>query len=102
VDSALARYQAGYQALLEARAAQAATARVAAGTQRRLEAGAADRGEVLAAQLATVTAQRAVLDALRTASGALGAIENSVQRPVWPPSRLTLPTPVAAATETAK
>jgi len=97
VDGALARYQASYQALEQARAAEAATVSVADGTERRLAAGAADRGEVLTAQLAAVTARRAALDALRTATGALEALEGSVQRPVWPPSNLTLPTPLAAA-----
>jgi len=97
VDTALARYESGYQALAQARAAQAATARVAADAQRRLAAGAADRGEVLGAQLSEVTARRAALDALRATAGALEALEEGVQHPVWPPSKLALPTPAAAA-----
>jgi outer membrane protein TolC len=97
VDSALARYQAAYAALAQAREAQAATATAAADAQRRLSLGAADRGERLGAQLAEVVARRGTLDALRSATGALDAMEASVQRPVWPSSKLTLPRPEHAA-----
>jgi cobalt-zinc-cadmium efflux system outer membrane protein len=90
VDTALARYRAAYAALAQTRDAEAATTSAAASVERRLRMGAADRGELLTGQLAAVIGRRATLEALRTALSAFDAIENSVQRPVWPASSLAL------------
>jgi len=90
IDSALVRYRASHAAWQQSRDAEAAAATAAMGAQRRLTLGAADRGELLTAQSAALVARRATLDALRTAVAALSAMEDGVQRPVWPASSLTI------------
>lgn len=90
VEAALARYRSSHAAWQQSRQAEAAAASAATAEQRRLSLGAADRGELLTAQIAASVAQRGTLDALRAAVAALSAIEDSVQRPVWPASGLTI------------
>jgi outer membrane protein TolC len=102
VDTALSRYNAAYASLAQTRKAEAAVATAAASAQRRLNMGAADRGELLSAQLASVTARRATLDAVRSATSALELLEESVQRPVWPLSKLTVQEPRVAGAEDRK
>jgi outer membrane protein TolC len=88
IDTASARYRAAYAALTEAKDAEEIARNAVDEVQRRLNAGTADRGEVLTAQITFALAQRATLDALRSVADALGALEDGVQRPVWPSSRL--------------
>ncbi len=102
VDTALARYIAAYASLEQTRKAEAAVATAVSSAQRRLNEGAADRGELLSAQLASVTARRATLDAVRSATSALELLEESVQRPVWPLSKLTVQEPRVAGAEDRK
>jgi outer membrane protein TolC len=88
IDTALAQYRAEYAAWIEARDADSAIAQTAESAQRRLTFGAADQGELLTARIAEVTGKRATLDALRGAISALDALEDSIQRPVWPKSQI--------------
>jgi cobalt-zinc-cadmium efflux system outer membrane protein len=99
IDTATARYRAAYAALLDARESEDFTGRAVNDVQRRLAAGGADRGEVLTAQIGLALAQRARLDILRAAADALGALEDGVQRPVWPTSTLMVPRPDSQAPE---
>jgi cobalt-zinc-cadmium efflux system outer membrane protein len=88
VDVAQARYLAALAALRDADLAVAASQRATAATQRRLQLGAADRGEIVTVQLTQAVAERTRVDALRAVWDALGALEDSVQRPLWPASAL--------------
>ena len=99
VDGALARYAAAYAAWSEAKNAQALAVTTSDEAQRRLNAGAADRGELLTAQINLALSQRATLDAFKLATDALGALEDSVQRPIWPLSQLTIQRPTSASAE---
>ena len=93
VDTATARYRAAYTALLDARNSEDVATMASQEVQRRLTAGAADRGEVLTADTNYALAQRATLDALKLVVDALGALEDSVQRPIFPPSTLAIQRP---------
>ncbi len=99
IDTAAVRYRAAYAALAEARNVEATARNTLGEANRRLNAGAADRGEILTAQLGVVIAEHATLDALRLATDALGSIEDSMQRPVWPVSTLTISRPDTLSTE---
>src|SRR5262249_41541219 len=99
IDSAGSRYRAAYAAMLESKNAEAAAQNAAVEVQRRLEAGGADRGEVLTAQLSLAQDRRATLDALRAASDALGALEDAVQRPVWPDWQVVIQRPADPSRE---
>ncbi len=93
IETGSVRYAAAYAAWIEAKNAEAASRKAAEAADNRLAMGSADRSEVLTASLAQVAVERATLNALRAALEALGTIEDSVQRPVWPISALTLPRP---------
>jgi outer membrane protein TolC len=93
LDTAVTAYRAALAALDDARAVERSARGSVDMTNRRLELGGADRGEIVAAQLTLVTAQRASLDALRTALAALGDLEDAVQRPLWPTSTLSMTRP---------
>ena len=93
VDTALARYRAAFPALATARDGEAAAGRAAKAAERRLNMGDADRGEFLTAQIAWVESRRAALDAHLASFDALIALEDAIQRPVWPQSRLTVQRP---------
>jgi outer membrane protein, heavy metal efflux system len=93
IDTASARAGAAYAALTEAKGVEESARNAVAETERRLRAGAADRGVVLTSQLGLALAERASLDALRALTDALGSLEDGVQRPLWPVSRLALQRP---------
>jgi hypothetical protein len=93
IDTATARYRASYAAWVEAKNAEGFAVMTADEVQRRLAAGGADRGEVLTGQIGLALAQRATLDALRLVVDALGALEDGMQRPVWPSSTLVVQRP---------
>ena len=99
VDGALTRYGAAYAAWSEAKNAQTLAVTTSEEVQRRLNAGAADRGELLTAQINLALSQHATLDAFKLAVDALGALEDSVQRPIWPVSRLSIQRPDSASAE---
>jgi outer membrane protein TolC len=89
IDTALTRYRASYASIMEARNSVAVAQQTLDSAQRRLQMGAANRGELLTAQIVLVQAQRFLLDAQKAGWDALGALEDSVQRPIWPASNLT-------------
>lgn len=95
IDTALTRYRAAYASVAEAQNAVSIARATIDSAQRRLQMGAADRGELLTAQIVLVQAQRFLLDAQKSAWDAVGVLEDSVQRPIWPTSQLTAnePTP---------
>jgi outer membrane protein TolC len=93
IDSATARYRAAYSTLPETGNAEDIARRGVEETQRRLATGGADRGEVLTSEIGLALAQRAGFDALRTVADALGALEDAVQRPIFPPSTLAVRRP---------
>lgn len=93
LDAAVTAYRAAAASRDDARAAEASARSGVDMTNRRLQLGGADRGEIVAAQLTLVTAERASLDALRGALAALGELEDAVQRPLWPQSALTMTRP---------
>ena len=93
IGTASARYRASYATLAETRTGEDIARRGVQEAQRRLMEGGADRGEVLTAQIVVAAADRASLDALRNVADALGALEDGVQRPIFPPSNLTMRRP---------
>lgn len=99
IDAAVLRYKAASAALTEAGDSEAAARRASAATDNRLSLGGADRGEVLAAQLGLVLGERAHLDARRAALESLTAMEDSVERPIWPESHLTMEPPAQSPSE---
>lgn len=88
IESAAGRYAAAYAAWSETPAAVDAGARAAAAAEARLQSGAGDRSEQVTAALAQVAAERAALESLRAAVEAIGALEDGVQKPLWPASAL--------------
>jgi outer membrane protein TolC len=88
IDIGLARYESSRNALAAAEAAERDSTDAAASLERRLEAGAANRGEVLAAQIALAGLRRSVLAARRAVLDAATELENGIERPVFPPSAL--------------
>ena len=102
IETATARYGAARAAWAEARAAEQAGEQAAAAVDRRLAMGAADRGEVVTAGLVQVASRRATLESLRAALDALGALEDGLQRPVWPVSTLVVPRPDVPSPAAAK
>jgi cobalt-zinc-cadmium efflux system outer membrane protein len=101
IETASARYGAALAAWSESKTAEAAGDQAVAAVDRRLAMGAADRGEVVTAGLVQIASRRATLDALRAALDALGAIEDGLQRPLWPASTLVVPRPDAPSSSTA-
>jgi outer membrane protein TolC len=99
VDSATARYRAAYTAWMDARNGETVAVTTRDEVQRRLMAGAADRGEVLTGDIGLALAQRATLDALKLTIDALGALEDSVQRPIFPASTLAVQRPDSPSPE---
>jgi Outer membrane protein len=88
LDAARADYTSRYDAWTRMHLAAEAALRVANSVQRRRVAGEADRGSERVAQAAAAQAELAALDALTTTLNSLGKLEDAIQRPVWPPSRL--------------
>lgn len=88
LDAARADYTSRYDAWARMRLVSEAAQQVADGTRKRRMAGEADRGSERVAQAAAAQAELAALDALTTTLDSLGKLEDAVQRPVWPPSRL--------------
>ncbi len=89
LEAARADYVEHYAAWLQMKAA-AVTARAAArrAAQRR-SAGQIGHGAQLSSQVAASTAALAAEDALSGALQSLGALEDVLQRPLWPATRLT-------------
>lgn len=85
---AIERYAAVRETLERAEKARAERGAAIANAEHRRDLGAADRGDVLAAALAEIESRRAALAVRRAAVEALSAIEQGVQHPVWPESKL--------------
>ena len=88
LESSLAGSTAAIAALAEAKAAENASVSASEAAHRSLDKGLADRGDVVAAQLSYLVAERGTLDALRAVLSATGSIEDATQRPYWPQSAL--------------
>ncbi|HEX5048064.1 MAG TPA: TolC family protein [Gammaproteobacteria bacterium] len=88
IDVGFARYESARDALAAATRAERAAADSAAALERRLAAGAANRGELLAGQIAHVGLRRSALEARRAALDAATALENAIERPFLPQSAL--------------
>jgi outer membrane protein TolC len=99
IETAAARIRAAYAAFDEARDVEETANAAVSEANRRLNAGAADRGVVLTAELGLALAQRARLDALKAVTDAAGNLEDGVQRPIWPQSKLTIQRPAGSALE---
>ena len=88
IDVAVAEYHAAREALAAVEQGERDAADTVTSLQRRLDAGAANRGQLLAGEIAlaglrrsTVTARRALLDAVT-------ALEQGVERPLYPASQM--------------
>jgi outer membrane protein TolC len=88
IDVGLARYESSRNALAAAEAAERDATEAAASLERRLEAGGANRGEVLAAQIALAGLRRSSLTARRAVLDAATELENGIERPLFPASAL--------------
>jgi len=86
IEISVAQYQATRVALETAQRAEREARSAFAAMERRFASGAASRGQLLAAQLALMTRRRNTLAARRATLEAMTALENSVERPLFPPS----------------
>jgi outer membrane protein TolC len=88
IDSGFARYQAMLKALASAHAAEADARKTQQTANELIKAGGADRGVLLTAELGLVTRQKNTLDARRAVIDALNALEDGIEKPIFPPSSL--------------
>jgi outer membrane protein TolC len=88
VDVGLAQYRAARDALAAAEQAEADASAAVAAAERALAAGAVSRGELLSAEIARVGLRRSAFTARRAAIDSVTAIENGLERPLFPPSSL--------------
>ncbi len=87
-SGAIERYAAVSAALERAETARADRSAMITNAEHRRDLGAADRGDVLSAGLAELESRRAAFAVRRAAVEALSALEQGVERPVWPESKL--------------
>ncbi len=85
---AIERYASVRGALERAEGAGTERAAAVVNAEHRRDLGAADRGDVLVAALAELESRRAAFAVRRVAVEALSALEQGVQHPVWPGSKL--------------
>jgi len=83
-EQALAKYQAAWNELTQARQLLQQSLGQEQTAKQSLQAGEGDRLSLSGAQLQTAAVARAQLAALSAAQQALGALENAVQRPLLP------------------
>ncbi len=88
IDIAFARYRASRDALAAAERAERDATDAVTALEHRLAAGAANRGEVLAAQIALAGLTRGTLDARRAVLDSATALENGIEQPLFPTSVL--------------
>jgi outer membrane protein TolC len=88
IDVGLAQYLAARAALGAAEQAEADASGAVAAAERQLAAGAVSRGEVLSAEIARVGLRRSAFAARRAAVDSVTAIENGLERPLFPASSL--------------
>lgn len=105
VSAALADYRAAQPGVERVAAALGERAAIRGIVERRRALGGADRGDVAAARLMEIAEQRTLLAARRTAADAESRLEAAIERPIWPPSKLStaalsVDSPVAESTAT--
>ena len=88
IDVAVAEYHAAREALAAAEQGERDAADTVTSLERRLEAGAANRGQLLAGQIALAGLRRSTLTARRTLLDAVTALEQGVERPLYPASQI--------------
>jgi len=91
ISTSYASYEAARAALAAARSAEQEALRTLQVTRRRIEAGAADRGELIGAELDLTVRMRNSLATLRTLAEAVAALQNGIQRPLYPPTSIEIP-----------
>lgn len=89
VSAALADYRAAQPGVERAVAALGERASLRGAVERRRALGGADRGDIVAARLLEIAEQGTLLAARRTAAEAESRLEAAIERPFWPPSKLT-------------
>jgi outer membrane protein, heavy metal efflux system len=90
-DKALAQYDAAYAVLEEARRSVAQLDAQRRTAYQWLKSGEADRLTAVSADMQSVVAERARLDALHQTQLALGSLEDALQRPIDPATAPALP-----------
>jgi outer membrane protein TolC len=88
IDVGFAQYEATRGALEAAERAERDAQEAAAALERQRAAGAANRGEVLAGQIALLQLRRTTFAARRAVVDAITAIENGIERPLYPESSI--------------
>jgi len=88
IDVGFAQYEASRSALEAAERAERDAQDAAAALERQRAAGAANRGEVLAGQIALLQLRRTTVAARRAVLDAITAIENGIERPLYPESSI--------------
>jgi len=86
IDIGFSQYQSSRSALAAAEQAERDATDAVASLEQQRAAGGANRGEVLAGQLALAGLKRNALAARRAVLDAVTALENGVERPLFPPS----------------
>ncbi|HEX7235405.1 MAG TPA: TolC family protein [Gammaproteobacteria bacterium] len=88
IDVGFAQYEASRGALGAAERAERDAQEAAAALERQRAAGAANRGQVLAGQIALLQLRRTTLAARRAVVDAITALENGIERPLYPESSI--------------
>ncbi|HEY7672173.1 MAG TPA: TolC family protein [Gammaproteobacteria bacterium] len=88
IEIGFAQYQSSRNALEAVLQAERDAADAVTSLERRIAAGGANRGELLAGQLALIGLRRNVLEARRAALEAATLLENGIERPLFPASSL--------------
>jgi outer membrane protein, heavy metal efflux system len=98
IDASFARYRANLKALAAATDAEAESRKTQESASKILEAGGTDRGVVLTAEIDLITRQKNTLDAKRAVVDSLHALEDAIERPIFPTSSLK---PIGAVADNA-
>src|SRR5262249_45987565 len=88
IDVAVAEYHAARAALGAAEQAERDAADTVTSLQRRLDAGAVNRGQLLAGEIALAGLRRSALAARRALLDSVTALEQGVERPLYPASQI--------------
>ena len=88
IDVAVAEYDAALAALAAVEQGERDAADTVTSLERRLAAGAANRGQLLAGEIALAGVKRSTLTARRALLDAVTALETGVERPLYPASQL--------------
>lgn len=88
IDVATAEYRAARAALASVEQGERDAADTVTSLERRLEAGAVNRGQLLAGEIALAGLKRSTLAARRALLDAVTALEQGVERPLYPASQI--------------